>query len=454
MEKALTVSELRDPIHGFVRLDSDEVRVVNSPEYQRLRSIHQLALTYNVYPGACHKRFEHCLGVMEVASRIYDVVTDDRNVVADTEIRSIVPKVGAFDWNYWRRVLRMAALCHDLGHLPFSHAAEDLLPAGITHEHLTYSIITGDGMAALWKGLKIQAIDVAKVAVGPKYSPESLGIWETILSEMIIGDTFGADRIDYLLRDSLHAGVQYGRFDHYRLIDTIRILPKADAKPPSESTPQQAFDFDELVSSKADASKEPTLGIEQGGLQSSEALLWARYFMWTQVYLHHVRQVYDLHLADFLRSWLPNGKFNPLPSEHIQLTDNEVTAAMSFACRNPESPGHQAAICTMHRKHYRRIYEENFRDRSRNLEAFDLVKSALIGRYGTEKIKHKRISQKKQGKQFPVLMSSGDCENSINLSPTLESIPIVSSALLFVHPDVREEAISWLSSKRNAILNA
>ncbi len=184
MEKALTVSELRDPVHGFVRLDSDEVRVVNSPEYQRLRSIHQLALTYNVYPGASHKRFEHCLGVMEVASRIYDVVTDDRNVVANSEIRSIIPKVNAFDWNYWRRVLRMAALCHDLGHLPFSHAAEDLLPQGTTHEILSYRIITGEGMAPIWKALKVQATDVAKVAVGPKYSIEPLGVWEAILSEI------------------------------------------------------------------------------------------------------------------------------------------------------------------------------------------------------------------------------------------------------------------------------
>jgi len=57
----------------------------------------------------------------------------------------------------------------------------------------------------------VQATDVAKIAVGPKYSPEALGVWESILSEIIIGDTFGADRIDYLLRDSYHAGVQYGR---------------------------------------------------------------------------------------------------------------------------------------------------------------------------------------------------------------------------------------------------
>src|ERR1700683_840254 len=154
MEKALTVSELRDPVHGFVRLDSDEVRVVNSREFQRLRNIHQLALTYNVYPGATHKRFEHCLGVMEVASRIYDVVTDEHHVLGDKEIRSIIPKVRDFDWNYWRRVLRMAALCHDLGHLPFSHVAEkDLLgPSG--HEQMTLKVIDSHYLKPVWDKLK------------------------------------------------------------------------------------------------------------------------------------------------------------------------------------------------------------------------------------------------------------------------------------------------------------
>ncbi len=452
MKRALTVSELRDPIHGFVRFDSDEVKVVNSAEFQRLRSIHQLALTYNVYPGATHKRFEHCLGVMETASRIYDVVTNDRNVISDSEIKSIVPKVGDFDWNYWRRVLRMAALCHDLGHLPFSHAAENLLPDGMSHEKLSYAIITGEGMEKIWRDLKIQATDVAKIAVGPKHCKESLSVWESILSEMIIGDTFGADRIDYLLRDSHHAGVQYGRFDHYRLIDTIRILPKADAKPPERNPDQIAFDFEELKQSKSGQSKEPTLGIELGGLQSSEALLWARYFMWTQVYLHHVRQVYDLHLADFLRLWLPGGKFDTSITGHLKLTDNEVNAAMAEASRNSLIPGHDAANCITGRGHFRRLYQETFRDRSKNLQAFELLRSALEERYSTDKIKHKRISQRSEGKQFPVLMSSGDCENSINLSPTLASIPVVSSALIFVHPEVREDAKSWISTEKERIL--
>src|SRR6185437_8837417 len=130
--KALTHHEIRDPIHAFIHLDSDEVKAVNSPPFQRLRSIQQLALTNLVYPGATHKRFEHCLGVMELAGRIYDTITDPKHI--HPEMRDLVPVAGEHDFTYWRRVVRMAALFHDLGHLPFSHAAEHLLPAGRSEE--------------------------------------------------------------------------------------------------------------------------------------------------------------------------------------------------------------------------------------------------------------------------------------------------------------------------------
>jgi hypothetical protein len=74
------VHEIRDPIYGFIKLDSEERKVVNSRPFQRLRYIHQLAMTYLVYPGATHRRFEHSLGVMDTATKIYDVVTDPENV--------------------------------------------------------------------------------------------------------------------------------------------------------------------------------------------------------------------------------------------------------------------------------------------------------------------------------------------------------------------------------------
>src|ERR1044072_6228909 len=107
--------EIRDPIHSFIRLDTDERRVLDSPPMQRLRHIHQLALSYLVYPGATHRRFEHSIGVMELATRIFDVVTDPEHLT--DAVRDIVP-TDNHTLLTWRRTLRMAALCHDTGHLP------------------------------------------------------------------------------------------------------------------------------------------------------------------------------------------------------------------------------------------------------------------------------------------------------------------------------------------------
>ncbi|MGH9630405.1 MAG: HD domain-containing protein, partial [Bryobacteraceae bacterium] len=186
-----------------MRIDSDERKVVDSVAYQRLRHIHQPAMTYLVYPGATHRRFEHCLGVMEVATRVFDVVTDTRNVTNDVARELINEEESRL--SYWRSALRMAALCHDLGHLPFSHAAEDLLPPGTNHESISLELIRSDQMREHWNRMKLVPEDIAKLAVGQKKHGAPLTPWESILSEIIVGDGFGADRIDYLLRDSHHA---------------------------------------------------------------------------------------------------------------------------------------------------------------------------------------------------------------------------------------------------------
>ena len=103
---------------------------MNSRAFQRLRHIHQLALSYLVYPGATHKRFEHSLGVMELAGRAFDAITEANNI--NDDIRQLFPQIIDIKYLvYWRKVLRIAALCHDMGHLPFSHAAEkELFPEG------------------------------------------------------------------------------------------------------------------------------------------------------------------------------------------------------------------------------------------------------------------------------------------------------------------------------------
>ena len=188
----------------------------------------------------------------------------------------------------------MAALCHDVGHLPFSHASEVLLPNSWDHETMTRRIICSDEMKEVWESITppLRHEDIEKLAVGPKTASDlTLSDWEAILSEIIVGDAFGVDRMDYLLRDAYHAGAAYGRFDHYRLVDTLRILPSSQSE-------------------KKEQSMEPSLGVRIGGIQSAEAMMLARYLMYSQVYFHPVRRIYDIHLTDFLRDWLPEGVFS------------------------------------------------------------------------------------------------------------------------------------------------
>ena len=184
------IHEIRDPIHNFIRLDSSERKVLDSRPFQRLRYIHQLGLTYLVYPGATHRRFEHSLGVMELAGRIYDIITNPANIIHDS-VKDVVPIRNPYELQYWRLVLRMAALCHDLGHLPFSHAAEkELLPEGWDHERLTLEIIRSDEMKSIWDDIGVKSEDVAKLAVGQNnYRDASFNDWEAILSEIITGNS-------------------------------------------------------------------------------------------------------------------------------------------------------------------------------------------------------------------------------------------------------------------------
>lgn len=422
------IHEIRDPIHNFIRLDSNERKVLDSRPFQRLRYIHQLGLTYLLYPGATHRRFEHSLGVMELASRVYDIITEPTNIFHDS-VREIIPD--DYDLQYWRRVLRMAALCHDLGHLPFSHAAEiELLPEGWDHERLTVEIIHSENMENIWSDIKIKSDDVAKLAVGPKkFKDPKFGEWETILSEIITGNSFGVDRMDYLLRDSYHAGVAYGKFDHYRLIDTIRILPKTE-----------------------NGSVEPALGIEEGGLHSAEALLLARYFMYIQLYFHSVRRIYDIHLRDFLKEWLPDGYFHTAIQDHLRLNDNEVLTALFKASENEKLKGYDSARRIINRDHFKLIYERNPRDIEKNPDVAKAVFHAACSQFGEQNVRFDSYRQTSQGHDFPVITGDKQILSSLELSDTLKMFPIVAVDYVFINPEFRNDAEKWKEQNLKKII--
>lgn len=426
--------EIRDPIHTFIKLDSDERKVLSARPVQRLRHIHQLAMTSYVYPGATHCRFEHSLGVMELAGKVFDVITHENH--RHDSCRSEYPD--PLSLNYWRRVLRMAALCHDIGHLPFSHAGEGLLKKGECHELISKNLIESAEMDAIWTGMTppLRKEDIVKLALGPKelkkISPDiNFDTWETILSEVIVGNTFGVDRMDYLLRDSLHIGVVYGSFDHYRMIETLRVLPATE-----------------------NDNQEPMLGIEKGGIHTAETLILARHFMFTQVYCHPIRRIYDIHLKDFLKKVLDKGRCSVEPEEHLKLTDAEVISLMRDAARNTSHPSHKFAKRIIERNHFRCLYETNYKDiEDCSGNPIEKIFKACCEKFGEENVR-KDVYVKEPGfVNFPVLSKSGKIEQGRFLSKILNEAPLVNINNIFIDKDSYSEALDWLDKNKSIIMN-
>ena len=275
--------EIRDPVHGFIRLNKHEWEIVNHPMFQRLRRIRQLSWTDMVYPGAMHTRFEHSLGVMHVASRMFDALL--------RRSKSILEGDYDFDdgsFQRRRRIIRLAALLHDLGHGPFSHTAEELLPATKSgsgqykHEDYSAAVITlrlkdliENHKEARIYGIKVG--DILEILGAPPSSPDAM-IWKDLVSGQM-----DADRMDYLLRDAHHAGVQYGRYDLDRLIYSLRLCPNSEGEGHH-------------------------IGVEEDGVHAVEGLLIARFMMFTQLYFHKTRVIYDHHLVECLKELLKSRK--------------------------------------------------------------------------------------------------------------------------------------------------
>jgi len=427
--------EVRDPIHMFVRYNSAERSVIDCPSVQRLRYIHQLATTYLVYPGATHKRFEHSLGVMELATQIFDVVT----ACPISVCARVLPET---DLYYWRQVLRLAALLHDVGHLPFSHAAEkELLPDGKSHETIGASVI--QSLESLFMELTppVRALDVAKVAVGPKNLPDvSFTPWEEVLSEMITDDALGADRMDYLLRDSHHLGVAYGdshhlgvaygRFDVHRLVSEMRILPRAH-----------------------EDSDQPALGLEEGGCHAAESLLLARYFMYTQVYFHHVRRSYDLLLKEFMQEHFKSGL--PTAGESfLRITDNEVLKAIGEASRDSSLPGHEPARRFCNRQHYRRLYAWNANDARVREDVAKEVYEAACQKFGKENLRFESYKPESSTVSFPVKLADGRIVAATSVSDVFGRVPPAKFEYVFVCPEHADSARSWLKNELGKLLES
>jgi HD superfamily phosphohydrolase len=364
------VCEIRCPIHGFIPLNEWEKRVVDHPVFQRLRRIRQLAWTDHVYPSAMHTRFEHSLGVMHIATRLYDSI-----VSSSSGILKSVYDYTDLGLSRDRQKVRLAALLHDVGHSPFSHGSEELFPEKAMpdlkstdasqksskrhyrHEDYSLALIRGPLSDAInkddWnrRNYGINADEIAAIIEGTAAAGPAL-FWRDLLSGQL-----DADRMDYLMRDSYHTGVNYGKYDLHRLVSTVRAFADEGRE-----------------------EKTPRIGVSSGGWYAAEELILARYSMHKQVYFHKTRIAYDIHLKGAMQSLLPGGQYPaPTPtnlSGYLKWDDWKV---LGLLAQGEGGPDGQRLLT---RNHYRLAYQSgenpsNLDDLSRNEAELRAVKTAL-----------------------------------------------------------------------------
>lgn len=268
-----TVAEIRDPVHGYIKMTEVEREVIDSPEVQRLRRIHQLAGAFLVYPGAVHTRFEHVVGAMHVAGTIAQSLAEYADLTNE-QIQEI----------------RLAALLHDVGHGPFSHLFEEVLSAKtkLSHEDITTQVISKTQIKDILGRNGFSSNSMSSFAVGDqKRRPR-------FMNEIISGG-LSADLMDYLLRDSYFTGVEYGKVDINRIISSLSIA-------------------------------ENRLALRSAALYAFEAMLLARYQMFKTVYFHRTVRaaqlmlVHSMILAD---DSLHLTSFSDI-NKYLELTDEGV----------------------------------------------------------------------------------------------------------------------------------
>ncbi|WP_199519304.1 HD domain-containing protein [Gordonibacter sp. 28C] len=336
--------------------------IIDSAPFQRLRGIKQLATTSLVYHGAEHTRFGHSLGVMHLASAVLESVTDKNPGLFDTATR---------DW--YRQILRIIGLTHDLGHAPFSHASETLFEGNLEHEDYTRKILLETEVGTCIRKIGAET----RQKYGEKFDITPELIWmiydgTDVLNEQYISPDFqflksfmdgelDCDKMDYLLRDSYYCGVQYGHYDLDRLVESFTVY-------------------------RSDDGSALRLAIERGGVHAVEEFVLARYFMFLQVYFHKTRRLLDKRLTDCLGDILPGGYFPTDVYEYLEWNDAKVMREID------KSRTMRSARAFLERETMSCIYATNVHMNKEGGMVFGIMENSLAARLAESGLSEEDVS--------------------------------------------------------------
>ncbi len=268
MQKINKLKILNDPIYGFITIPNSLIfDLIEHKYFQRLRRITQMGLSYLVYPGAHHTRFQHAIGCMHLMQKAVNVLRFKGVSITEEE----------------QDALYVAILLHDIGHGPFSHAMEHSIVNGISHEHI--SMLFMERLNEEFNGNLTLAIEIFKGEYPRKFMCQ------------LISSQLDMDRADYLKRDSFYTGVAEGNINSERLITMLNV-------------------------------KEDALVIEDKGIYSVEKFLVARRLMYWQVYLHKTSLVAEQLIIRVLKrakELTKNGAELPASAPLSFFLKNEIT---------------------------------------------------------------------------------------------------------------------------------
>ena len=254
---------LRDPVWNNIRVDELTLELVDTQVFQRLRYVRQLGWTYLVYPGATHSRFEHALGTHHLSRRTLALLCEAEDATSIREDE--------------QAIVRSAALLHDVGHYPFSHALEEI--GALHHEDVARPLITQGAIASLLSS-RLGADAPARVFDLIR------GQSRSALQGLISG-SLDLDKIEYLKRDAFMCGVPYGEIDVDRLTNALVLVDDP-------------------------ATGRSAIGVQEKALSALESLLFAKYQMYRNVYWHHaVRSataMYKRLVEDAIQAGIVDGR--------------------------------------------------------------------------------------------------------------------------------------------------